>query len=361
MCKLTALSTMLILFLVFSSPIEVSAQIQDIKKKSSSNKSKRSSSSSSKSSSKKKSKSYSSSSFSSGSDIDADDVFGCLGSLFDAAGCLFSALENSNSSQSDYTSNDNYDYDYYEKDEDFEKNESREIDKEVVSNEENNTPIVNDNISENEPFVEITEKQENTYDLVKSNQADIPFLKDTIATHNEVNLAIRAHFDVSLHKGIDKNYVHVDYLPGVRATFDFFMFDFRFNVLTEYTDDFPDSFKSWEFLAMFNITAKQDYSVILGTGVHKEEFGDGSTFHEYYLGVKLPLKNNKDFVDIDTRFSTDYKTDAFPFFEFGGRYNVRFLNEKKVSGYITLGATYQNYYQSYDIWGIRGGVILNIH
>jgi len=344
MNKFTMLSVLLLLFFTFSSPFETSAQIHDIKKKSSSNKSKKS-----RSSSKKKKSRSSSSSSSSGSGVDASEVFGCISNIFDVAGCLFSAIENTESnSSSDYSSNDYYsddDYVHYEPEVNTDKND--ETNKTQDTNNENITPKSN-------------ETEDPKY-AVENNVENESLFIDTIKKESEVTLDIRANFDLSLHKGIDKNYVHIDYLPGLRASFDFFMFDFRFNILTEYTDDFPDSFKSWELLAMFNITANQDYSVILGTGMHKEEYNEGSSFHEFYLGTKIPLKNKKDYVDIDTRFSTDYKTNEFPFFEFGGRYNVRFLDTKNLSGYITLGATYQNYYQFYDIWGFRGGIVLNIH
>jgi hypothetical protein len=367
MNNLTKLSVLLLLFFTLSITIETSAQIHEIKKKSSSNNNNRSSSSSSKSSgsTKKKSSRSRTSSRSSSSDVDASDIFGCLSTLFDVAGCLFNAIESSETSSSEYASNDyNYydDNDYYQPEEPIENNPKvkgtysepeikEEIKTEIPKKKEENKvlPVRSEEPATTNKTPELTDNK-----LINKNNLS-PKEK------GKVNLDIRAHFDLSMHKGIDKNYLHVDYLPGIRANFDIFLLDFRYNVLTEYTDDFPNSFKSWELLALFNLTARRDYSIIIGTGFQREQFDEGISFNEWYIETKIPLKNKKDYIDIDTRFSKDYKTKEFPFFEFGGRYNVRFLNEKNVSGYFTFGATYQNYYQSYDIWGIRGGVVLNIH
>lgn len=346
MNNLSKLSVLLLLLFTLSFTVEITAQIHEIKKKSSSNKSKRSNSSSSKKSSSKKKKSsgnyYSSSS--SESDVSASDVFGCLSTLFDAAGCLIDALGNSESN-TEYSYNT---YDYEQEIHTYENN---------VEEDNASTDILM--IRQTDSLINVSKVEVSQHNDSIKNEFTIK--NDTLDKKPNITIDIRALFDLCLHKGVDKNYVHVNYLPGVRANFDFFQIDFRFNVLTEYTDDFPDSFKSLELLMLFDLTARQNHSILIGAGFQHEEFNDGTTFPEFYFGTKVPLKNNRDHLDIDTRFSKDFKTDAFPFFELGGRYNVRFLNEKKVSGYISLGASYQNYYQSYDIWGFRSGLLINIH
>ena len=175
-----------------------------------------------------------------------------------------------------------------------------------------------------------------------------------------VSWDIRAIFDLGYHYSTKQHYIYVDYLPGLRMNVGFLMLDFRFNILTEYTDDFPDSFKSWELLLLFNLIPRKDLKMFIGTGIHREEFSDQS-FSEYYIGVKYNVIENKDFIDADIRTSYDYKTGAFPFFEIGARYNIQVLNVNNTYGYITLGAIYQNYYQTHDIWSLRSGIIVNIH
>jgi len=175
-----------------------------------------------------------------------------------------------------------------------------------------------------------------------------------------VSWDIRANFDFGYHYDSKWHYNYIDYLPGVRLNLGFIMFDYRYNILTEYTDGNPDSFKSWELLVLFNLLPRKDFKIFIGTGLHREKFSE-QNFNEHFIGTKVGIFNNKNYFDADIRFSIDYKIGAFPFFESGIRYNKRLMNVNNLFGYITLGAVYQNYYQSHDIWSLRSGVIVNIH
>ncbi len=175
-----------------------------------------------------------------------------------------------------------------------------------------------------------------------------------------VSWDIRALFDYGYHYDAEWHYTYIDFLPGVRLNLGFLMLDYRYNILTEYTDGNPDSFKSWELLALFNLLPKRTIKVFVGTGIHREQFSKLS-FAEHYVGTKLGVLDNKNYFDADLRFSIDYKTGSFPFFETGIRYNKRLMNVDDIFGYLTLGAVYQNYYQSHDIWSLSGGIVLNVH
>ncbi len=325
---------LLLLLFTFAIQFETHAQIHDIKKKSSSNKSNHSSSSSD---------SYSSSS-DSDNDIASECIGGCISELFSSLleGCIsgiFSGGKDDDNDDFIVNGDLNNDYAY----------------------EEPKTKITDENLS---PIDTTTNRPEITEPTkVKEEHDDVTY--EPLAVYEnkkDFSLELKPHFDLGFHKGIDKNYTYVDYLPGARINLHVLLIDFRYNILTEYTKDFPDSFKSWEMLFMFNLSANQDYKIVLGTGLQREIWdNDQINFHEYYLGTQIPFANGSDYFDADTRFSVDYKTEIFPFFEIGGRYNKRFLNFDHLSGYITLGATYQNYYQSHDIWALRGGVVINIH
>ena len=170
----------------------------------------------------------------------------------------------------------------------------------------------------------------------------------------------RANFALGGHYSRNTNYVYVNYLPGIRGNLGAFSTDFRFNVLTEYTDNFPDSFTSWEWLFLFNIEPTSTFKLTFGTGVQAEKYSD-SYFNEHYLGFRFGLANNIDFIEADTRMSIDYETGAIPFFEGGIHYRKRIAAFSSVYMYITLGGVYQNYYSSHDIWAAQGGLVVNIH
>ncbi len=175
-----------------------------------------------------------------------------------------------------------------------------------------------------------------------------------------LSLDINGNFALAYHKGLDKNYTYVNYLPGIRANILAFILDFRYNILTEYTDDFPNSFKSWHLDVALNIVPVETFKIGVGMGVHAEMTTD-SYYHEYFLCSKIGLAGNTDYIDFDLRASYDYETEAYPFFETGFRFNKQIIDFEHLSGYISLGPIYQNYYQSHDIWAIRGGVIFNWH
>ncbi len=175
-----------------------------------------------------------------------------------------------------------------------------------------------------------------------------------------LSFEVRANFALGIHYSKNKNYTYVNYLPGLRGNLGAFSTDFRFNVLTEYTNDFPNSFTSWEWLFLFNIEPVETFKLSFGTGVQAERFSD-SYFNEHYIGFKFGLANNKDYIDLDTRFSIDYETGAFPFFEAAVHFKKRIAELESAFMHITVGGVYQNYYQSNDIWAFQAGLIVNVH
>lgn len=344
---------------------ESNAQIQDIKKKSRSNQSKKKSSKSSSSSR------SSSSSSSSESDFDAADAMGCLFDAIDLGGCLLSIFSNSSDDDDDYNySSNSYYEESYEYDYTPSENESTEeisveyyenlplkpVEKKVVEEPPVDTTNTNPIVTKTE--VVETETIPEVYNHVPN--SNLSTLKDEGIEDFKPSLDINGNFAVAFHKGIDRNYTYVNFLPGLRANLGQVKFDFRFNNLTEFTDNTPDALKSWELLFMIDFAKKEELDIMVGTGLFRENFSE-SNFHEWYLGTKFQLANMKDYIEIDTRFSVDYETDVCPFFEIGGRYNIQFINSNHINAYINLGVMYQNYYQSHDIWGIRGGVVFNWH
>lgn len=194
--------------------------------------------------------------------------------------------------------------------------------------------------------------------LVAKNHKSIMNLMENDPT--VLSFDVRANFALGWHYAKNKNYIYVNYLPGVRGNLGAFSTDFRFNILTEYTDNFPDSFTSWEWLFLFNIEPSTAFKLTLGTGVQSERYTD-SYYNEHYLGFRFILPNNIDHIEANTRLSMDYGTGNFPFFEGGIHYKKRIAAFNVVYMYITLGGVYQNYYSAHDIWAAQGGLVVNIH
>ncbi len=175
-----------------------------------------------------------------------------------------------------------------------------------------------------------------------------------------LSFEIEPQLAYALHFGADQTYKYVNYLPQVRANLGVISTDFRFNMLTEYTNGFPDAFQSWEILLLLNIVPDKKFRISVGSGLYVETFTQ-SNYNENYLGLKFMMPNEKDFLDMDTRVVCDYNRGLFPFIEGGIRYSSRFIDFEHIYGYITFGAMYQNYYSSHDIWAAKGGLSFNFH
>jgi hypothetical protein len=175
-----------------------------------------------------------------------------------------------------------------------------------------------------------------------------------------LSLEIDAGFTYAIHYGLGKYYNYINYLPRARGNLGVFAADFRYNILTEYTDDFPNSYKSWELLFLINLMPDENVKFSIGSGVFYEMFTE-KYYNENYFETRIGTFENQNFLGIDTRVVIDYTTSRYPFFEAGIYYNTRIIDFEHLYGYISLGGTYQNYYQAHDIWAARGGLIFNLH
>ena len=294
----------LILFftILFLIEISLNAQIQDIKKNSNENKSNNSSNNNSNDNS-------------SDSDNDGDFLSGCFSLFFDIfTGCLFSRPELDNNSIADNPNEYLY------------NNEHNEM-------ENNINPVDSFNIK---------------------NQSN------NIKRPADFSLDLKANFALGFEYSKEKTYKYYNFLPGIRANLTWFLIDYRYNILTEFSEDLPDAFKTWDLIFLFKINATENTQIIFGTGMHKEEYSS-TIFNQHYLGAKIGLSENRDYIDIEGRLTIDYSTDVFPFNEAGIHYNKRIINAENLNGYFFLGGIYQNYYSSTDIWALQAGIILNWH
>ncbi|MCF6241381.1 MAG: hypothetical protein L3J74_08570 [Bacteroidales bacterium] len=196
------------------------------------------------------------------------------------------------------------------------------------------------------------------FGLLAENNRMIMQNRDADAT--VISADFKANFALGWHYSSAKTYLYVNYLPEISINLASFTTAFRFNILTEYTNDFPNSFTSWEWLFLFNIQPSPSFKMSLGTGVQFEKYSQ-SYFNEHYVGFRFRMNNERDFLEANTRLSIDYETGSVPFLEAGIHYKIQIAEFESVYMYISLGGMYQNYYSSHDIWLGRGGLIVNWH
>jgi hypothetical protein len=322
----------------------INAQINDIKIKSKENKENHSNNNSTRDKS------------SSSNNDNSECVGGCLNSLFsDMFADLFSGCLNSLSENKSNNNNNQNAYIPYNSDDDprseleknlMQENQNQRIDTFNIQENQNQVPD-NINIHENQK--------------INSNET-ISIVNDTAAKvkTSDISLDINANFAVGYEYSSIKSYTYYNFLPGLRLNLDWFLIDYRYNLLSSFTDNLPDDIKTWDLMFLFRVKANEKTKIIFGTGMHKEQFSD-MMFNEHFLGIKSILNKKQDFIDINVRLAIDYKTSEFPFSEIGIHFNKCFVNSKSVSAFFNLGAMYQNYYSSADIWALRAGITLNIH
>jgi hypothetical protein len=177
-----------------------------------------------------------------------------------------------------------------------------------------------------------------------------------------LSLEINPNFAYSMHYSIDSGqyYHYINYLPNIRANLGIFSADFRYNMLTEYVNSLPDSYKTWDLLFMINIVPTNGFKLSFGSGVYSETYTK-KYYNEHYFFMQFGLFENKDFLNIDTRVAVDYNTSLLPYLDAEIQYKLRIMSVPHLFGYLSLGALYQDYYQDHQIWGLSAGLSFNIH
>jgi hypothetical protein len=149
--------------------------------------------------------------------------------------------------------------------------------------------------------------------------------------------------------------------PRVRGNWGLFSTDFRMNYLIE---EAPEGFihirtNDWQILQL-NLVTSKFFTFRVGSGIMQEAFAANRTFNEssFQLFIHAPDQSNN--LGFEYRFSKDWNTGLNPRREFSVQYQHEIFNTGKLHGYATLGAVYQRYYNTIDVWGIQTGLVFRI-
>ncbi|QOI98027.1 MAG: hypothetical protein HRU69_11270 [Flammeovirgaceae bacterium] len=151
--------------------------------------------------------------------------------------------------------------------------------------------------------------------------------------------------------------------PRIRGNWGLFSTDYRINYLIE--EDADGGLKhirtnDWQVLQL-NLITSRFITFRLGTGVMKEAFADGRSFNEwdFMLGFHAPDQFKQ--IWFEYRFAKDWETGANPRREFSAQYQHQLFSAGALHGYFSAGVVYQRYYNSIEVWGIQGGLILRLY
>jgi hypothetical protein len=149
--------------------------------------------------------------------------------------------------------------------------------------------------------------------------------------------------------------------PRIRANWGLFSTDFRMNYLIE---DGIDGFEhirtnDWQVIQI-NLVTSRYFTFRLGTGFMQEAFNTKRSFSESAFMVNIHAPDQSKLIGLEYRFAKDFETDATPRKEFSIQYQQEIFETGKLHGYATIGAVYQNYYSSIDVWGIQLGMVIRL-
>lgn len=149
--------------------------------------------------------------------------------------------------------------------------------------------------------------------------------------------------------------------PRIRGNWGLFSTDFRMNYLIEEGIDGYVHIRTndWQVLQL-NLVTSRFFTFRLGTGFMQEAFGDKRNFSEsaFMLFVHAPDQTKS--LGFEYRFSKDWNTGANPRREFSVQYQHQLFEAGKLHAYATVGGVYQKYYNTIEVWGIQGGLVLRL-
>jgi hypothetical protein len=167
-------------------------------------------------------------------------------------------------------------------------------------------------------------------------------------------------FDFMPHAGYDGgSLIHL--LPRIRGTWGVISTDFRLNYLAEIDPDYFDSYRTVEWQAfVLNTFPDKHFNLRVGTGILYDDYTSIS-YNEHFMGAELYILSHKFTVAAEGRMAFDYGLGLNVFSEAQFRLNYRYLDTKHLFGYLTMGATMQEYYSTVNIVTFLAGLSYNFH
>jgi hypothetical protein len=142
--------------------------------------------------------------------------------------------------------------------------------------------------------------------------------------------------------------------PRIRGNWGLFSTDFRINYLIEESVEGPIHLRTvdWQVVQLNVITTK-DVNLRLGGGIMHEAYGNYDTHTELTAAFQLLPRQKKLGGSIEYRAAEVRK-------EVNGGIQYSLGSSGTLHWYATVGAVFQRYYSSINVWGIQAGVSLKI-
>lgn len=166
--------------------------------------------------------------------------------------------------------------------------------------------------------------------------------------------------DLMLQGGVKPSSYYMIW-PRVRGNWGLFSSDFRMNYLIEEDEDGFKHIRTndWQVLQI-NLITSRFITMKLGTGFMQEAFNTKEMFSETAILFFVHAPDQTKSLNFEYRFAKDWDTGANPRREFSGYYQHQLFSSGVLHGYATIGAVYQKYYNTIEVWGVHAGIVFRL-
>ena len=174
-----------------------------------------------------------------------------------------------------------------------------------------------------------------------------------------LSLSLKPMFGYGVHFS-SSPYDYYNLLPAVRGDWGVVATEFRMNYLIDMVDYRVDAFKTIDWLFILNLYPVANARLSTGFGFWYEKYQEFASA-EFYLGYEQGLNDRSMLINIDSRVAFGNSNSDINYTEISGALSARFFKSQNLSAYGTIGASYQNFYLSYDVWLLNAGLNFNLH
>ena len=143
--------------------------------------------------------------------------------------------------------------------------------------------------------------------------------------------------------------------PRIRANWGLFSTDFRFNYILEEDIDGVKYLRTndWQVLQL-NILESRDASFRIGGGFIQEAFEGKNRYPEWTAALHISPWGRRLGGIGEFRQSLARR-------EVNAHLHYSIFDRGALHGYLTVGAMFQRYYQTVNVWGLQGGFTMSIY
>ncbi|MBU0765456.1 MAG: hypothetical protein KJ607_11540 [Bacteroidetes bacterium] len=146
-----------------------------------------------------------------------------------------------------------------------------------------------------------------------------------------------------------------------RGTWGVLSTDLRYNHLAAFRSGTADSYQTinWQVFIM-NFQAGSDVNLRFGSGLLYDKYTD-KTYNEHYASLGISFFDQAFRTVLEGRFANEYRNGAGIYREVSLSGNIHIFQFDNMTGYLSLGGMYHEYFSEVGISFVQTGLILNFH